>query len=802
MFGASPIRRAALAATLLAAGAARADTPMEARLLEAKGEVVKLDKGSRDGVVVGQIFDLYQQARVYMLPLTNGDLPVVKSQRRVARVQVVKTEPSTSLARVIVHDTGPDGKRIPLRPKSLRALHNPTAVAPNRRPTFVDLPALSPSPWRAAVPIHLGVSNEEDDAVVYEWEVSGGSLLYARTVKPTNLWYAPAEPGEYTLNVSVRDSAGNEARTALTLSSSGAGDRAPSGFKVGRQLGGGTGFGRVADLSFDAGRRGDRYDPAGRRFFLNPRSGWGGRNEIRVTSGERLQARLKVEDHELGALASDRKALYLLDTDRKTVLRYPYAGRSRKWKDLLSKEPLEFGEPDGGTGNARFLDPVDIAVTRTGELYVLDAAQRCVQVFATKGERAVFMVSFGRPGKGALQLEAPRAMALGPDGSVYVLDDGRKTVVVYRSWRPTHEFPVGAEGEALRGIAVDPFTSDVFVLAEKSVKRFDRSGQPEITFGEGGRGGELARIERPTRLRMDPTRVLWVVDRDGDSVARFDVEGTFLGRRGGVEFSGDVRLAAGPSGELALLDRESFRVTRFDAGGWMTARFGAEGTKDHQFEDPVDVAVDAAGNLLVLDAGKKVVLEFSRSGRYLGRLGTPGEGETELTRVRDLSMVNTRRYAAVIQQRPEDNFNLLDPSSGRTVRTFGKYQGDMTPRFGCVLGVTGRLDSGAQGSSAPWYWIADDDRERLYRQRRGGKPRGIKFEFDEISDLETSVANQVFVADRGESRVVVLSRQGEPIAVLEGEELYDPWDLGVDDFGRVYVFERSQRRIVELVPRN
>ena len=103
MFGANKLLAIGglVAACLCVSPSARADSPMEAGLLEITGKSVKLNKGGRDGVVVGQIFDLYQDAKVYMLPLTNGQEPLVQSQRRVARVQVVKTEPSTSVANLI-----------------------------------------------------------------------------------------------------------------------------------------------------------------------------------------------------------------------------------------------------------------------------------------------------------------------------------------------------------------------------------------------------------------------------------------------------------------------------------------------------------------------------------------------------------------------------------------------------------------------------------------------------------------------------------------------------------------------------
>ena len=206
--------------------------------------------------------------------------------------------------------------------------------------------------------------------------------------------------------------------------------------------------------------------------------------------------------------------------------------------------------------------------------------------------------------------------------------------------------------------------------------------------------------------------------------------------------------------------------------------------------------------MFVLDAGKKKVMRFSRKGVHVRNIGNPGARRDQLMQVRDLSTVNNRSYLAVVQQRPTDNFNLLDPSGG-TVTTYGEeYTGDMTPPLGCVVGVTGSLARTGRESADPWFWTSDDDRERVYRRKRGGKPVSIRMEFDEITDMEVSVANQVFIVDAGEGQIVVFSQRGTQVTILKGDQFEDPQDVGIDDFGHVFVYDKNERQIVELVPGN
>jgi hypothetical protein len=62
------------------------------------------------------------------------------------------------------------------------------------------------------------------------------------------------------------------------------------------------------------------------------------------------------------------------------------------------------------------------------------------------------------------------------------------------------------------------------------------------------------------------------------------------------------------------------------------AEFGLGGSGDGQFEHPADVAVDAKGDVWVLDRGNSRVEEFSQAGEYLRQFGSQGSGNGQLSR--------------------------------------------------------------------------------------------------------------------------------------------------------------------------
>lgn len=772
------------AVALLACAASSGAEELQAKLVEVEGLNVRLDKGMTDGVSAGQIFDVYRDREVFYLPLTANSVPLVRPQRLVARVRVVHSEANSSRATVVE-------QQAPLE-KDLPAFLNSKAIAPNVKPTFLQRPTLAPVPWRGRVPISWKVDNDAGEPILFTWTTTGGLLNEERTLECTNTWTAPPVAGEYQITIEAADAAGNVARETLTAVSTGMPESFPlREFRPRNRLGAGSRYGMVRDLAFDR---------MGRRFVLEQGAGGllsSGRCSVRVDLPPEGVERIPAGDRMLSVVAVTNPrqagtrwipgALYVLDSDRHTVLRF---GFGPAWGRVMEQEPMVLGV-EGGNGNGRFVDPVDIATSPEGDrVYVLDAAQKCVQVFGLDG---AFQVSFGRPGEGPLALKRPRAMAVGSRGTVYVLDAERRVVVAYRDFAPVNEFEVGGAEDDPVGLAVDAFDGALYVLdrANGWIKRFvDGRLQPPHYLPQPG---ELGRLSRPARLRMDPTRVLWVVDKDGGSLVRIDARSmALLGRTGGVDLKGPLRIAGAPSGGVVALDTANGMVTSFDRRGWVVARFGGEGEGPGQFGEAVDVAVGLTGNAYVLDAGRQQVMAFSPQGRFVLALGRPGEGPRELRGAVDLSMTPDRRHVVVLQQRETDNFHLINPIGGDTLLTFGKDYAEIGP-LGCV---NGRAEGGRNAGLR--FWTISDGLDQISKANLDDIPAAEPVQLDGVSDVEANVAGFLFVCDTGEDRVQALRPDGTPAITLRHESISDPRDLGADDYGKVYVYDHSTREVVEL----
>lgn len=102
----------------------------------------------------------------------------------------------------------------------------------------------------------------------------------------------------------------------------------------------------------------------------------------------------------------------------------------------------------------------------------------------------------------------------------------------------------------------------------------------------------------------------------------------------------------------------------------------AEGRPEVEFASVADLAVDASGNMYVLDSQKLAVFRFDAAGRFLGAIGRPGQGPGELASGTGVA-VRGREVA------------VHDPRNGR-ISVFGTDGSFVREVRTEVTGLTGR----------------------------------------------------------------------------------------------------------------
>jgi sugar lactone lactonase YvrE len=267
----------------------------------------------------------------------------------------------------------------------------------------------------------------------------------------------------------------------------------------------------------------------------------------------------------------------------------------------------------GGSNGVQFRQPSDVAVDRTGNIYVFDSSR--VTILDSAG---VYLRSCASYGYGNEQFVLNGGLAVDKSGNVIITDWGSDHVLMYdsggkfvRRWGSTGE----GDGQLRypQGVAVD--ASGNIIVADMNNHRiqvFDSKGNFLRKFGSIGSGD--GQLSMPTGVGVDAAGNILVAD--GSRIQVFSPGGNYLrkwkasGDVDGITFSPGA-LALDASGNVVVSERSSQRIQVFDSYGNPLAQFGSWGTDEGQLNGPEGVAVDPSGRILVVDYQNNRVQRFS-----------------------------------------------------------------------------------------------------------------------------------------------------------------------------------------------
>jgi outer membrane protein assembly factor BamB len=152
----------------------------------------------------------------------------------------------------------------------------------------------------------------------------------------------------------------------------------------------------------------------------------------------------------------------------------------------------------------------------------------------------------------------------------------------------------------------------------------------------------------PWGLALSPDGRLWAAEGTKDQFSIFEPDGRFV-ESWGMSGSGEGRfdmtrpngdpygmVAFAPDGSFFVLDPGNRRVQAFDAKRKFLRAWGEFGRDPGQFTDPVSLAIDADGNVNVLDAVRGVIETYTAEGEVVRTIDTfpdeigPTDGANQL----------------------------------------------------------------------------------------------------------------------------------------------------------------------------
>jgi hypothetical protein len=287
---------------------------------------------------------------------------------------------------------------------------------------------------------------------------------------------------------------------------------------------------------------------------------------------------------------------------------------------------------DGGPATGAQLNaPFGIAVDSAGNIYIAEWSNHRIRKVSSSGTITTFAgtgtAGFGGDGGPATDaaLDSPEGVAVDSAGNVYIADSFNNrirkvdtsgiitTIAGNGSPGYTGDGPAASAGlNDPSGVAVDK-SGNVYVADNSNHRIRKISGGTISTIagtGVGGFSGDggpavKAQVFNPTHLTVDSGGNLYIADYSNNRIRKIDTSGT-------------ITTVAGTA-------------TPDNQGGY--SGDGGPATSA-QFKKPAGVAVDAAGNLYIADAGNDRVRKVSAGTGIVTALaggGTNGDGCNQVT---------------------------------------------------------------------------------------------------------------------------------------------------------------------------
>ncbi len=353
--------------------------------------------------------------------------------------------------------------------------------------------------------------------------------------------------------------------------------------------------------------------------------------------------------------------VYVADSFNNTIRKITPAGVVT----TLAGAPGVSGSADGAVVVARFSHPQGVAADAAGNVYVADSGNGTIRkivagpvVSTLAGSASVGSAD----GAGtSARFFGPSSTAIDASGNAYVADAGNNTIRFVTSAGVVSTFAGSAGvagtndggGAAARfsgpqGVAANAAGSLLYVAdtLNHTIRKITSSGTVSTFAGSAGSNGiadgsgALALFNSPQGVAVDSSGTVYVADTWNHTIRKITSGGavtTLAGVPGnygdldsnmpgygtnGARFNCPSGIAVDLSGNIYVADTRNHIVRRVTAAGIVTTLAGlagvwgsADGTNDDaRFYLPEGIAVDAAGNLFVLDSGNHTVRMMSLVG--------------------------------------------------------------------------------------------------------------------------------------------------------------------------------------------
>lgn len=309
-----------------------------------------------------------------------------------------------------------------------------------------------------------------------------------------------------------------------------------------------------------------------------------------------------------------------VETEYSSTLGVPIAQRFKCESDLACGDP-QYQTSIGYASSSRpgLNNSADVAVDAAGNIWAVDKGNNRIVEYNEAGE---FLREAGGPGTSGGKLSSPSGIAIDSLGNIDVTDTANNRVAQFSS---TGAF-IAVIGSNVNKTKVEAGGTTL----EKN--RCTAASGNVCQAGTAGNGeGQMA---EPIGITTTGGQNFFVVERANNRVEKFSPQGEFLAKFGALgSENGQLKepTAIGFRGNLLwVADTGNNRVQAFTTSYAYSRKFGKEGTGNGEFKRPVSIDVDANGNVWVGDQVTNRVQKFSEAGAYLLKFTSLGTEEGQL----------------------------------------------------------------------------------------------------------------------------------------------------------------------------
>lgn len=426
----------------------------------------------------------------------------------------------------------------------------------------------------------------------------------------------------------------------------------------------------------------------------------------------------------------------------------------------------------------------------------------------------------------------------GNAGIIYAVDSDQ--TLIWRldlgyegSWSSWDQYSTGEVWHSFANpidIAVDSEGSVYVAEDYNRVLKLDAHGDYEAQVIQAeellGRIGGIA---------LDREGLLYVTDRNNDSVVKFDSEGNIQASFGesGIgagQFDSPQSIAIGKEGMIYVADSYNNRIQLWNSELEYEGSWGTYGTETGQFLYPEGIAIDSDGYVYVADQGNERIQQFDNKLNFVGvRGGDGGEGTFQPSGIAiDAdNNVYVTSYSSLYKFNAESGavqllYNVLNDPRAAAVdadgniyiaNTGGHSIIKLDPSGERLLDIVGEIDeysyyfspqSIAVDSVRGMIYVTDSthiqtfDLEGNQLDTAWGEPENGGFDY--LTGIALDSLGNVYVTDANRDRIQKFNPSGELIAAwgtngTNGGQFRGLGSIAVDKSGNVFVVDEENQRV-------